>query len=128
MKLHTSVGPNPRVVRLFMAERGIEIDTVDVDIMGGENLSDDFKALPSKFEIHEWSIMRDFCATVKDESAQRELLDAIHGSGAFRFFNSTIDRLDLRDDWFAYRDESMEQIAIDWLEANNIHWRRDEPS
>lgn len=45
MKLHTSLGPNPRVVRLFMAERGIEIDSVDVDIMGGENLSDDFKAL-----------------------------------------------------------------------------------
>jgi glutathione S-transferase len=45
MKLHTSVGPNPRVVRMFMAERGIEIDTVDVDIMAGENLSDDFKAL-----------------------------------------------------------------------------------
>jgi glutathione S-transferase len=45
MKLHTSVGPNPRVVRMFMAERGIEIDSVDVDIMGGENLSDDFKAL-----------------------------------------------------------------------------------
>jgi glutathione S-transferase len=45
MKLHTSVGPNPRVVRLFMAERGVQLDSVDVDIMGGENLSDDFKSL-----------------------------------------------------------------------------------
>ena len=45
MKLYSSVGPNPRVVRMFMAERGIEIETVDVDIMGGENLSDDFKKL-----------------------------------------------------------------------------------
>ena len=45
MKLYTSIGPNPRVVRMFMAERGVELDSVDVDIMGGENLSAEFKAL-----------------------------------------------------------------------------------
>lgn len=45
MKLYSSVGPNPRVVRFFMAEKGIELDTQDVDIMAGENLSDDYKAL-----------------------------------------------------------------------------------
>ncbi|MBS0560453.1 MAG: glutathione S-transferase family protein [Proteobacteria bacterium] len=37
MKLYTSVGPNPRVVRMFMAERGIELPKVEVDIRGGEN-------------------------------------------------------------------------------------------
>lgn len=43
MKLYSSVGPNPRVVRMFMAEKGIDIETQDVDIMGGENLSEDYK-------------------------------------------------------------------------------------
>lgn len=37
MKLYTSVGPNPHVVRMFMAERGITLETVEVDIRGGEN-------------------------------------------------------------------------------------------
>lgn len=37
MKLYDSVGPNPRVVRMFMAERGIEIPRVAVDLRGGEN-------------------------------------------------------------------------------------------
>ncbi|MCB1692260.1 MAG: glutathione S-transferase [Pseudomonadales bacterium] len=37
MKLYNSVGPNPKVVRMFMAERGIEMDTVEVDLMKGEN-------------------------------------------------------------------------------------------
>ena len=37
MKLYNSVGPNPRVVRIFMAERGIEIPRVEVDLRGGEN-------------------------------------------------------------------------------------------
>lgn len=37
MKIYTSVGPNPRVVKLFMAEKGIEIPEVSIDLRGGEN-------------------------------------------------------------------------------------------
>lgn len=37
MKLYNSVGPNPQTVRTFMAERGITVDMVEVDLMGGEN-------------------------------------------------------------------------------------------
>ncbi len=37
MKLITSVGPNPHVVRMFMAERGIDIPAEEIDIRAGEN-------------------------------------------------------------------------------------------
>jgi glutathione S-transferase len=37
MKLHTSIGPNPRVVKMFLAEKRLELDRVTVDLMGGEN-------------------------------------------------------------------------------------------
>ena len=37
MLFYNSVGPNPRVVRMFMAERGIEIPRVEIDLRGGEN-------------------------------------------------------------------------------------------
>ena len=37
MKLHTSVGPNHRVVKMFLAEKGLALDCVTVDLMGGEN-------------------------------------------------------------------------------------------
>lgn len=37
MKLYNSIGPNPQTVRTFMAERGIKLDTVEIDLMGGEN-------------------------------------------------------------------------------------------
>jgi glutathione S-transferase len=37
MKLYTSVGPNPRVVTLFVAERGADVEVQEVDLMGGEN-------------------------------------------------------------------------------------------
>lgn len=37
MKLHTGIGPNPRTVRMFMAEKGLDIPLVTVDLMGGDN-------------------------------------------------------------------------------------------
>ena len=37
MKLYNSVGPNPHVVRMFMAEKGLDLPKVDVDIRGGDN-------------------------------------------------------------------------------------------
>jgi glutathione S-transferase len=37
MLFYDSVGPNPRVVRMFMAERGIEVPKTTIDLRGGEN-------------------------------------------------------------------------------------------
>jgi glutathione S-transferase len=37
MKLHTGIGPNPRVVKMFIAEKGLNIDRSEVDLMAAEN-------------------------------------------------------------------------------------------
>jgi glutathione S-transferase len=38
MKLYNSIGPNPRMVRMFMAEKGIDnIPKIEVDLLAGEN-------------------------------------------------------------------------------------------
>lgn len=37
MKLYQSVGPNPRVVLMFIEEKGISIDRALVNLLGGEN-------------------------------------------------------------------------------------------
>ena len=34
------MGPNPHVVRMFIAEMGIDIETIEIDLMGGENRQD----------------------------------------------------------------------------------------
>jgi len=44
MLLYNSIGPNPRVVRMFMAERGIDIPKVEIDLRGGENRREPFLA------------------------------------------------------------------------------------
>lgn len=37
MKLWNSLGPNPRVVRMFLLEKGLEVPFEEVDIMAGQN-------------------------------------------------------------------------------------------
>jgi glutathione S-transferase len=41
MKFYNSVGPNPRVVRMFMAEKGITLPTEEVNLMAGDNRKPD---------------------------------------------------------------------------------------
>ncbi len=44
MKLYDSKGaPNARRVRIFLAEKDIEVEKIEVDLQKGENLSEDFR-------------------------------------------------------------------------------------
>lgn len=46
MKLYDMrVAPNPRRVRIFLAEKGIEVPTVEINIRAGENLEPGFRAI-----------------------------------------------------------------------------------
>ncbi|QLC25424.1 glutathione S-transferase family protein [Parasphingopyxis algicola] len=44
MKLYQALGPNPRVVLMFIEEKGVVIERAFVDIMAGENRQDGFRA------------------------------------------------------------------------------------
>jgi glutathione S-transferase len=44
MKLYDSVGPNPRLCRMFLAEKGLALPRVQVDIMGGENRGEAYRS------------------------------------------------------------------------------------
>jgi hypothetical protein len=81
---------------------------------------DSFRILPNKFDIHEWSIMEDFSRRFPSEAIGRELMDAIHGKGAFRNFQSTIRRHKLESAWDEFYDAALRQIAVDWCEENKI--------
>ncbi|MDQ7065021.1 MAG: UPF0158 family protein [candidate division KSB1 bacterium] len=77
-------------------------------------------ALPTQFDIHEWSIMQDFALSLSDDRKSEELLDAIHGSGAFRLFRKTIDRFGLFDQWHQFREARFRDIARRWCEEHHI--------
>lgn len=45
MKIYeTRTAPNPRRVRMFLAEKGINMEYVQIDLLKGENISADFRA------------------------------------------------------------------------------------
>jgi len=87
--------------------------------------SEDFIALPGKFEIHEWSIMERFAQSLTDAAVNDELQAAVHGGGAFRRFKDAVHRLGIADEWYRFRDAALEEVAIDFLEAHGIEFQRE---
>ncbi len=48
MKYYNSIGPNPRVVNMFLAEKGVTLPETRIDLLAGENRQADFlKVNPS---------------------------------------------------------------------------------
>ena len=45
MKLYSSIGPNPRVVNMFLAEKGITVPYEELDIMKGALKTPEFARL-----------------------------------------------------------------------------------
>ena len=82
--------------------------------------SDRFLKLPTKFEVHEWEIMREFADSLESGKIREDLLHALHGSGAFRHFKDAIRRQGVESAWFALRAEALRQIAVDWCEENGV--------
>ena len=82
--------------------------------------SERFLKLPSKFDVHEWGIMEDFSRSVAPDRIREDLLNAIHGAGAFRNFKDTLRRHGIESAWFAFRADALRQIARDWCEANSL--------
>jgi len=85
--------------------------------------SEDYIALPTKFDIHEYEIMKRFCLSIEDDMLRDDLLDAIQGSGAFRRFKNMIYRRGIQDAWYSYRRAALEEIAIEWLTEHGIAYR-----
>lgn len=87
--------------------------------------TDDYRQLPDQHEIHEWSIMRDFCETVTNPHHRQSLLDSIHGKGAFRYFKDTLYRFGIEEQWYRFHKEALRQIAKEWLADNELTYQEE---
>jgi len=84
--------------------------------------TDRFQELPTKFDVHEWNIMQEFSSSVKSARIREELLDAVHGAGAFGNFKTIVGRHRLESAWSQFRAGALRQIAVDWFEEHHITW------
>ncbi len=96
-----------------------EYDIID-DEDAFEDLVEKSIMLPSKYEIHEYSMMEDFIETVRDVKLYNQLCIAINAPSAFRRFKDTCINFEIIEDWYKFRDEKYKKIAINWCKENNI--------
>jgi hypothetical protein len=69
--------------------------------------------------------MRDFAQSQTDQEAAENLLRAIHGRGAFRYFKDKVNRYGLQDEWFEFKKRSLEEIAREALEESGIPFTKE---
>ena len=72
--------PNPRRVRIFLNEKGIDIATEQIDIMKGEHKKDDYKKMSPLSQV----------PTLELDEVHRDLLNILLGT-FIATFGKTID-------------------------------------
>ena len=85
-------------------------------------LEDDtnFIALPSQYDVDEYSMMENFTFSLNDERHKENLSIALQGKGAFRRFKDTVIYLGIEDNWYQYRDKQYKEFVLEWCEMEGI--------
>ncbi len=81
---------------------------------------DAFVQLPAQQSYDGYRLMEDFCGTVEDARIRERLEDAIRGKGAFRRFKDMVRRTGVEQDWYAFRNAAILEVARAFLEENEI--------
>lgn len=89
---------------------------------------DQFLLLPVQDSRDDYRLMQDFSNELPSRNAAEQLNRAMQGRGAFSRFRTTAQSLGLEDQWYEFKRKRLEQIAIDWVEENNIPYTRDDAS
>ncbi|MBF0098240.1 MAG: hypothetical protein HQM04_18385 [Magnetococcales bacterium] len=79
-----------------------------------------YLALPSQRDFNEYEVMEQFCASLDNEEQAEELLYALRGRGAFRRFKDKVQQLDIREEWFRFRDRELLVFATEWIIDNGL--------
>ncbi|MCL2689810.1 MAG: UPF0158 family protein [Chitinispirillia bacterium] len=98
-------------------------DFMDEEDANAEKFDDDaWIAAPSQEYIGEYDIMVDFAETISDPRKSELLCVALEGKGAFRRFKDTLHRVDLADEWYAFRRKAFLEVAREWCERKGIEY------
>lgn len=107
---------NPDTGKIFMSNIG------DFNDLDEDELFEKSVMLPTRYDINEYGMMKDFAKTIEDVRLQNQLYISLNGSGAFRKFKDTCINFDIINDWYKFRDEKYKKIAINWCRENHIEF------
>lgn len=99
-----------------------EYDEEDQELadMIEEGWNERFFRLPSKFDIHEYSIMEQFIWSLPEGRMQDSLENAIRGKGAFRRFKDAVRRYGIEEQWYGFQEKTYREIAKEWCEEKGF--------
>ena len=83
----------------------------------------DWIALLDRFDVNDRDIMVRYARRARP-AASRDLLDALHGRGAYRRFRDEVHRRGLQKEWDAFRAESLAELVRDALRERGVAFRR----
>ena len=81
---------------------------------------DDFLNLPTKDEVGEYDMMKEFSESLTDKFQRNNLLLALQVKGAFRRFKDTLIRFDIEKKWYDYRELEFIEIALEWCRFEGL--------
>ncbi len=87
-----------------------------------ENEADRFLRFPTKYDIHEYSIMEAFVDYLPPGKIKSELINAIRGKGAFRRFKQSIRYHGIEQLWYDYQANAYRELAERWCRDNDVEW------
>ncbi len=90
-------------------------------INGGDRLV----ILPENKTQETYELMKAFAHNLGAE-AREIVLQLIRGKGAFGRFDYAIDRFDVRQEWYDFRDAGYERIMKEWCEHCDIPYEKNE--
>jgi len=81
-------------------------------------------AAPGQHDINEYDMMTRFTEAITNPRANELLCIALEGKGAFRRFKDTLHRVDMTDEWYAFKREAYIDLAREWCDNNGIPYFR----
>jgi hypothetical protein len=103
-------------------EEFLASDVEDIEKVREILASSDWVELPARESREDYRTMERFCLERCEGRVQDDLLRAIDGRGAFRYFQDTVRRHGIEKAWYAFRDQAVAEEVAGWLEANEIEY------
>lgn len=85
--------------------------------------SGDVVSIPQEGFLDSYEVMESFAYSIPGPY-QDKLLDALQGKGAFRRFRDTVNRLNIAEHWYTYRDSRLRREIRTWCDVMGIDWTK----
>lgn len=117
--VHKETGELKEVISEEAAEETGVWEEWKSDMQEIENEPDKYVQLEAMTSDDSYRVMEAFAHQVEDKVMQGRLLATLEGYKPFANFKHQIDNSDIREDWFAFKQEKLEEFVMGQIEDHD---------